>query len=211
MPSKTLRTTSQRPTRKTAQRDAAEKLADARDALVAARTDAGAQEQRLASLEKERDAALARLADLDRQAARLEEDREDYGRTGRDAADALCIQVDGRDFILVQPVYVRTISRELNTKIHTYGSIAFLKKIWFYKENGTHFQPNDNTVAGKKVQFYWPADPDSPFIKKSHQRTYTVKRPDELSCDGTNVQDNANDATNTFPPHDKRIGCVPKI
>ncbi|MBG59268.1 MAG: hypothetical protein CMJ16_02295 [Peredibacter sp.] len=86
-----------------------------------------------------------------------------------------------------------------------------LKKIWFYKENGTHFQPNDNTVAGKKVQFYWPADPDSPFIKKSHQRTYTVKRPDELSCDGTNVQDNANDATNTFPPHDKRIGCVPKI
>ena len=73
----------------TAQRDAAEKLADARDALVAARTDAGAQEQRLASLEKERDAALARLADLDRQAARLEEDREDYGRTGRDAADAL--------------------------------------------------------------------------------------------------------------------------
>ena len=72
-----------------AQREAAERLADARDALVAARTDAGAQEQRLASLEKERDSALARLADLDRQAERLEEDREDYGRTGRDAADAL--------------------------------------------------------------------------------------------------------------------------
>jgi len=72
-----------------AQREAAEKLADARDALVAARTDAGAQEQRLTSLRKERDAALTRLADLDRQAQRLEEDREDYGRTGRDAADAL--------------------------------------------------------------------------------------------------------------------------
>ena len=72
-----------------AQREAAEKLADARDALVAARTDAGAQEQRLAGIEKERDAALARLADLDRQAERLEQDREDYGRTGRDAADAL--------------------------------------------------------------------------------------------------------------------------
>ena len=72
-----------------AQREAAEKLADARDALVAARTDAGAQEQRLSSLQKERDAALTRLADLDRQAQRLEEDREDYGRTGRDAADAL--------------------------------------------------------------------------------------------------------------------------
>ncbi|MAK97953.1 MAG: chromosome segregation protein [Citromicrobium sp.] len=73
----------------TAQREAAEKLADARDALVAARTDAGAQEQRLASLEKERESALARLADLNRQAERLEQDREDYGRTGRDAADAL--------------------------------------------------------------------------------------------------------------------------
>lgn len=73
----------------TAQREAAERLADARDALVAARTDAGAQEQRLAAIEKERDAALARLADLDRQAERLEQDREDYGRTGRDAADAL--------------------------------------------------------------------------------------------------------------------------
>ena len=72
-----------------AQREAAERLADARDALVAARTDAGAQEQRLAAIEKERDSALARLADLDRQAERLEQDREDYGRTGRDAADAL--------------------------------------------------------------------------------------------------------------------------
>ena len=103
------------------------------------------------------------------------------------------------------------IAKQVNVCDYILITESVLKKIWFYKENGQHFEPTDNTVAGKKVQFYWPADPDSPFIKKSHQRTYTIKKPDELSCGSTNVSDNANEANQSFPPHDKRIGCVPKM
>ena len=60
-----------------AQREAAETLADARDALVAARTDAGAQEQRLASLEKERDAARRRVSPTVAETLRLAVDALD--------------------------------------------------------------------------------------------------------------------------------------
>lgn len=87
-----------------------------------------------------------------------------------------------------------------------------LKQIWFYIENGQHIEPNSNTITGKQIQFYWPADPASPFVKKSHQRVFTVKRPNELTCSGTtNVGDSSNqNSSGSFPPHDKRIGCVPR-
>lgn len=84
---------------------------------------------------------------------------------------------------------------------------TLLKKIWFYIENGVHLQPNDQTVSGKQLQFYWPADPASPYIKKSHQRVYTLKRPGEPIC-GDEVGGGGVDPSQ-YPTHDKRIGCVP--
>ncbi len=92
-----------------------------------------------------------------------------------------------------------------------------LKKIWFYIEGGQHIQPTSDTVAGKKIQFYWPADPSSPYIKKSHQRVYTLKQGNEISCGSASVPDDSSGSSGSdgirsnYPPHDKRIGCIPKL
>ena len=73
----------------TAQRMAAEALASARDEQADRRDDASAHGHRMASLTSQLEAAEQRLADLDRQQARLEEDRGDADRITRDAATAL--------------------------------------------------------------------------------------------------------------------------
>jgi chromosome segregation protein len=72
-----------------AQAVAAQTLATARDEMADRRDDAGAQGHRLATLAGKLEAAEQRLADLDRQRARLEQDRGDADRLTRDAADAL--------------------------------------------------------------------------------------------------------------------------
>lgn len=92
---------------------------------------------------------------------------------------------------------------------------SLLKKIWFYKEAGEHIEPTNDTITGKKVQFYWPADTNSPFIKKSHQRIYTIKAASEITC-GANTSPESGgqsgDGVRTnIPPHDKRIGCIPML
>lgn len=94
---------------------------------------------------------------------------------------------------------------------------SIVKKIWFYKENDQHITPNDTTIVGKQIQFYWPADPNSPHIKKSHQKIYTIKGSNELGCaadTGLSVNTGAQNSgglSSTYPPHDKRIGCIPKL
>jgi chromosome segregation protein len=72
-----------------AQRALAEKLAEARDELADRRDDASAHGHRMATLASQLEAANQRLADLDRQKLRLEEDRFDANRMTRDAAQAL--------------------------------------------------------------------------------------------------------------------------
>ncbi len=72
-----------------AQAARAEKLAEARDDLADRRDDASAHGHRMATLASQLEAANQRLADLDRQKQRLEEDRFDADRLTRDAAQAL--------------------------------------------------------------------------------------------------------------------------
>ena len=72
-----------------AQREAAEKLAEAREEQADRRDDASAHGHRMAALTSQLEAAEQRLADLDRQKTRLEEDRGDADRMTRDAAEAL--------------------------------------------------------------------------------------------------------------------------
>jgi len=72
-----------------AQHEAAGKLTEARDELADRRDDAGAHGHRMAALTSQLEAAEERLADLDRQQARLEEDRGEADRLTRDAAEAL--------------------------------------------------------------------------------------------------------------------------
>src|SRR5690606_22960959 len=72
-----------------AQAALAEKLAEARDELADRRDDASAHGHRMAALASQLEAAEQRLADLDRQKQRLEEDRGEADRLTRDAAEAL--------------------------------------------------------------------------------------------------------------------------
>jgi chromosome segregation protein len=72
-----------------AQAACAQALIEARDELADRRDDANAQGHRMATLTSQLEAAEQRLADLDRQRARLEEDRGDADRVTRDAAQAL--------------------------------------------------------------------------------------------------------------------------
>ncbi len=72
-----------------AQSQGAEKLAEARDELADRRDDATAHGHRMATLTSQLEAAEQRLADLERQHQRLEEDRGEADRLTHDAADAL--------------------------------------------------------------------------------------------------------------------------
>ncbi len=72
-----------------AQHNAAESLAEARDELADRRDDASAHGHRMASLTSQLEAVEARIADLDRQRQRMEEDRGAADRLTRDAAEAL--------------------------------------------------------------------------------------------------------------------------
>tara|TARA_R110000751_G_scaffold2018_18_gene10555 strand:+ start:337637 stop:341059 length:3423 start_codon:yes stop_codon:yes gene_type:complete len=72
-----------------AQRSAAEALAEARDEQADRRDDASAHGHRMAALSSQLEAAEQRLADLDRQQARLEADRGEADRLTKDAAEAL--------------------------------------------------------------------------------------------------------------------------
>ncbi len=71
------------------QRSAAQTLSDAREQQADRRDDANAHGHRMAALGSQLEAAEQRLADLDRQKARLEADRGDADRLTRDAAEAL--------------------------------------------------------------------------------------------------------------------------
>ena len=72
-----------------AQQAAAEALAATRDELADRRDDATAHGHRMASLSSQLESAEQRVADLDRQRARIEADRGEAGKLTQDAADAL--------------------------------------------------------------------------------------------------------------------------
>ncbi|ALE16921.1 Chromosome partition protein smc [Altererythrobacter epoxidivorans] len=72
-----------------AQAAAAAAIAEAREELADRRDDASAHGHRMAALSSQLEAAEQRLADLDRQKIRLEEDRGNADRLTRDAAEAL--------------------------------------------------------------------------------------------------------------------------
>lgn len=101
-----------------AQADAATTLADARDELADRRDDASAHGHRMAALTTQLEAAEQRLADLDRQKARLEEDRGDAGRLTKDAAEALARLErevkEGADALAADEARLPTLRAELD-------------------------------------------------------------------------------------------------
>jgi hypothetical protein len=85
-----------------------------------------------------------------------------------------------------------------------------LKQVWFYMNNGVPTAPTDANVANVAVYFHYPLNKTSPFIKGSTQKLYRVKGGNELA--GGNTSGTAPAGTGTsYPPHDRKIGCIPKF
>jgi hypothetical protein len=88
-----------------------------------------------------------------------------------------------------------------------------VKRAWFYfnTTNGLPTSPlNETTVRNNKMMFYYPYDFNSPFIKKSYQRTYTIVGPESIGGgDLTNNTAGTSGNLGTMPAHDKRFGCIP--
>lgn len=85
-----------------------------------------------------------------------------------------------------------------------------LKDVWFYLKNGVPTAPTDDNVANVAVFFYYPLNRQAPFVKSSSQRIFRVRGASELSGANTNASVTSGGST-TFPPHDRKIGCVPKF
>ncbi len=87
-----------------------------------------------------------------------------------------------------------------------------LKQVWFYLNNGVPTAPTDDNVGNKAVYFYYPLNKASPFVRTSTQRVFRVLGANELpnqTNDSTGAT--AAGALVSFPPHDRKIGCVPKF
>lgn len=84
---------------------------------------------------------------------------------------------------------------------------GLLKKVWFYFQNGQHIRADENSAATKTVHFYWPPDPDNPFMKKSNQKLYTVRHPSAFTNSAATGAGIPSVSGQTVG--DKKFGCVP--
>ena len=87
-----------------------------------------------------------------------------------------------------------------------------LKDVWFYKDSaGTLKTPTDANVANVAVYFYYPLNKTAPYVKGPNQKIYRVRGANELNQSGiSNDVSNDTGVVSQYPPHDRRIGCIPK-
>ncbi len=88
-----------------------------------------------------------------------------------------------------------------------------VKAVWFYLKNGVPTKPTDDNVGNNAVYFYYPLNKSSPYVRTSTQRIYRVRWGYELGSNttGSTSSNNSSGTTTTLPPHDRKIGCVPKF
>jgi hypothetical protein len=88
-----------------------------------------------------------------------------------------------------------------------------LKAVWFYLKSGVPTVPTDDNVANNAVFFYYPLNTASPYIQSSTQRLYKVTSAAELSTSSTTTTSGSTSTgtRTSYPPHDRKIGCVPKF
>lgn len=84
-----------------------------------------------------------------------------------------------------------------------------LKAVWFYLKNGVPTAPTDVTVANNAIFFYYPLNKASPYVKTSTQRIFRVRSAAELNKASTGATSGG--ANTSYPPHDRKIGCIPKF
>lgn len=91
-----------------------------------------------------------------------------------------------------------------------------IKDVWFYYKNGVPTVPTDDIIANVPVYFHYPLNKASPYVKTSTQGLYRVQTAAELNSilNGNNTPTTTSNPTGgatIFPPHDRRLGCVPKL
>lgn len=87
-----------------------------------------------------------------------------------------------------------------------------LKAVWFYMNNGVPTVPTDANVSSKAVFFYYPLNKTSPFIQSNTQKLYQVKGASELNNSSVSTGgSNSSGVNSNYPPHDRKIGCIPKF
>lgn len=89
-----------------------------------------------------------------------------------------------------------------------------LKAVWFYVKNGVLTKPTEDNVANVTTYFYHPLNKTTPFVKSSTQSLYRIKSAAELTSGGVSSTSTSTSNPGTlgsFPPHDKKIGCIPKL
>lgn len=87
-----------------------------------------------------------------------------------------------------------------------------LKQVWFYMKNGVPTVPTDAIVSSVPVFFYYPLNLVSPYVKASTQKIYQVKGAAELNNETVpEGGSNASGISTSYPPHDRKIGCIPKF
>lgn len=88
-----------------------------------------------------------------------------------------------------------------------------LKAVWFYLKNSVLTKPTEENVANVTTFFYYPFNKSTPFVKGSTQKLYRIRSAQDLATQG-GVSSGSTSTTGTpgsFPPHDKKIGCIPKL
>ena len=79
-------------------------------------------------------------------------------------------------------------------------------------KNGVPTVPTDSIVASVPVFFYYPMNILSPYVKASTQKIYQVKGAVELNNETVSEGgSNSTGISSNYPPHDRKIGCIPKF
>lgn len=88
-----------------------------------------------------------------------------------------------------------------------------LRSVWFYMNNGAPTKPTEEQLQFQTIYFYYPLNRANPYVKAPHQKLYRVRSAQEAGFNLTNLKafTAATGEMVSYPSHDKKIACVPKL
>lgn len=88
-----------------------------------------------------------------------------------------------------------------------------LRAVWFYSKNGVATKPTEEQLQFQTIYFYYPFNKQNPYVKLPHQKVYRVRSVQELPQSLTSLQAFAhgNGEMVSYPSHDRKVACVPKL
>lgn len=87
-----------------------------------------------------------------------------------------------------------------------------LKAVWYYMKNGVPTAPTEDNVQFQTVFFNYPFNKQTPYVKGPNQKTYRVRSAQEIG-NLTSLQAFMGETGEmiSYPSHDKKLACVPKL